>query len=301
MSIKGDVAFALFRPLKLVNKASSDVEKLKERAKKENEKFVFKMPQSEKAEFSLLPGTERECLIIRPKELNDQEKAILYLSGGVTNNWNTMLKMAVQYAIDTGVQTWYPVYPSMSEVSVMDSVSYLIDIYQRMTEISAPEKITIYGVSMGGFCALQILNFINHQRPELPMPGLVIVHSPWGLPDNEEDWELFRRYEKSDPLFIEENLRMLEELIPHTEPIPDWVLHSAQGDFTNAPPTYMYYGEEMLAGNEVLYRRAYERSGSGDKLHTSIEQKMVHGYSSAKTFQESRVKYDETLKLIEEL
>ena len=301
MSLSGNIAMVLLRLIKPGKGSFSNLEKLKKKAKKENEGFEFSMPKSRKAVFSLLPGMEKECLIIRPTELKDPGKAVLYIYGGVTNNWKTQRSMAVRYAVDTGVQVWYPVYPSMTEVCMTDTILYLTDIYRRMTEHFASERIVLTGVSMGGFYALQIVNAINQLELDLPMPGLILAHSAGGSADNEKDWELFRQYEKRDPMFAESDLRMVERITPHTEPIPGWVLYPAQGDFTNAPPTYLYYGEEMVAGNASLYKRAYDRSGTGDRLHIEIVKNMMHGYSCMPVFPESRRSYNETLKLIEEV
>ena len=301
MSLSGNAAMALLRLIKPGKGSFSDIEKLRKRAEKENGSFVFSMPKSRKAVFSLLPDTERECLIIQPEKLRDPGKAVLYIYGGVTNNWKTQRSMAVKYAADTGVQVWYPVYPSMTEVCMTDTIAYLTDIYRRMTERFAPGKIVLSGVSMGGFYALQIVNAINQLKLNLPMPGLVLAHSAGGSADNEEDWDLFRQYEKRDPFFSETDMRAVEKITPHTGQIPGWVLYPALGDFTNAPETYLYYGEEMPAGNAPLYKRAYERSGAGGKLHIEIVKNMMHGYSCFPAFPESRRSYYETLKLIAEL
>ena len=154
---------------------------------------------------------------------------------------------------------------------------------------------------MGGLFALQIVNSINKRSLDLPMPGLVIAQSPGGIPDNEKDWELIRRYEKRDPLFTEAELRSIEKLAPRNEPVPGWLLYPAQGDFHHAPPTYLYYGEEMLAGNAPLFQRSYERSGAADKLHIQITKNMMHGYSCVPVFPESKRSYNETLELIRQL
>lgn len=62
----------------------SDLEKLKKKARKENEGFSFSFPKNRKAAYSLLPGTQRECMIIDPITGKNQDKCILYIYGGVT-------------------------------------------------------------------------------------------------------------------------------------------------------------------------------------------------------------------------
>ena len=301
MSLSGDLAMGVLRVLEPGKGSFADPEKSRVRAEKENARFRFSMPRSRGAYFSLLAGTDKPCLIIRPKHLKRTDKAILYLYGGVTNNWQTQRSMAIRYAIDAGVETWYPVYPACTEVPLTQTVGYLADIYRRMTERYAPEKIILSGVSMGGYYALEIINWINHFSLPLPMPGLLLAHSPGGTPDTEADWEEMRRYEARDPMFSEDDLRVTEQIMPQNGPPPRWLLSPARGDFRSAPPSYLYFGEEMLAGNAVTYRRAYEQSGSGDKLHIEIAKNMMHGYSCMPVFPESKRAYYDTLALIEAL
>lgn len=301
MSLSGNVAMAILRVIQPGKGSFADIDKSKKKAEKENAAFVFSVPKSRTAKFSLLQDTEKPCLIIDPKKRSDTDKAILYIYGGVTNNWKTQRSMAVNYAAATGTQVWYPVYPAITEVSITETVDYLVQIYRRMTEQFAPEKIILSGISMGGFFALQIINSINQRQLDIPMPGLLLAHSPGGTPDTEEDWALMRAYEKRDPMFSEADLRVVEEIIPHDGPIPGWLLYPAQGDFRNAPPTYLYYGEEMLAGNAPLYQRAFEKSGSADRLHIEITKNMMHAYSCMPVFPESKMSYNETLRLIQSI
>ncbi|MBQ9687232.1 MAG: alpha/beta hydrolase [Oscillospiraceae bacterium] len=300
MSVSGKLAMAALRLIQPGKGSFSDLKECRARAERENARFVFSLPRSSKVDFSLLEGTGKPCPILRPKKPKDAEKAVLYIYGGVTNNWKTQRSMAIDFAAASGVETWYPVYPACTEVPMRETLAYLVEIYRRMTERFEPKKIVLCGVSMGGYYALQIVNWINHYGLDLPMPGLVIAHSPGGTPDNEADWDEMRKYEKRDPMFSEADLRMTLRLIPGDE-TPGWLLTPANGDFRNAPPTYLYFGEEMLAGNAVTYRRAYEQSGSGDRLHVEIVQNMMHGYSCMPVFPESKRAYYETLKLIEKI
>lgn len=226
MSISGKASMALMRMVKPGKGSFSDLGKLREKARRENEGFTFSYPRSGKTHYKLAEGTPRECLIIDPVKKRNSGKAILYIYGGVTNNWKTQRRMAVGLAADSGTQVWYPVYPSMSE-------------------------------------------------------------SPAGWPVREEDWDLFRKYEASDPMFSEGD--------------NDRYLCPELGDFRNAPPTYLYYGEEMIAGSAPLYERAFERCDSSGNLHVTITKNMMHSYSCMPVFPESRKSYNEVLRLIDNL
>ena len=214
MSLSGDIAMRLLRWIKPGKGSFSDLEKLQAQARKENERFSLRMPRNRNAECVLLPVTDLPCIVVRPRHMGAPDKVILYLYGGVTNHWNTQRNMAVRYAVDAGVTLWYPVYPSISEACVTDGLAYLAGIYRRMLEHYDAAKIAVSGVSMGGFYALELINWINHERADLPMPGLLLAHSPGGVPDDEADWAAFRSYEARDPMFAESDLRMTERLMP---------------------------------------------------------------------------------------
>ena len=301
MSLTGKITMGVLRIIKPGKGSFSDLEKLKKKARKENEGFSFSYPKNRKAAYSLLPGTPRECMIIDPVTGNNQDKCILYIYGGVTNNWKTQCSMAVDFAVRTRTEVWYPVYPAMSEVPVSVTIDHLIDIYRRMTERYDPSKIVITGVSMGGMFALEIINAINRKYQSIPMPGLIIAHSPGGWPVNEKDWEQFRRYEKKDPMFSEGDIRMTLKMVPGDMSLSEPYLFPELGDFRNAPPSYLFYGEEMIAGNAPLYERAFIKCGEAGKLHIKITENMMHAYSSMPVFPESRVSYNEIVRLIEDL
>ena len=301
MSISGNLAICILRMIHPGKGGYSDYETCRARAQKENDRFVFSCPKNRKVTYWHLKNAPKPCLIMKPKSCRHAEKVVLYIYGGITNNWNTQKNMAARYAVDSGTEVWYPVYPSFTEAPVTDILSYLLRIYRTMLKRYSADHIAFCGVSMGGFYALQMVNFINHEKLALPMPGLVIAHSAGGFPDDEVDWTYLRQYEKSDPMFAEADLRMTLRLMPSDCDEFWWALSPAMGDYRNAPPCYLYYGEEMLAGNAVLYQRAFQRSGISDKLHIHIEPNMMHGYSCMPVFPESKRAYWETISLIDAL
>ena len=81
MSVSGNIAMGILRIVKPGKGSFTDLEKCLVKAKKENDSFRFSMPKNQKADYELLSGTERECLIIRPKKRKNRDKVILYLYG----------------------------------------------------------------------------------------------------------------------------------------------------------------------------------------------------------------------------
>ena len=80
--------------------------------------------------------------------------------------------------------------------------------------------------------------------------------------------------------------------------VPKYAIYPALEDFTNAPLTYFYYGEETLAGNAACYKRAFRRSGSADKIHIHIQPGMMHCYACMPIFPECKKAYRQQIKLI---
>lgn len=76
-----------------------------------------------------------------------------------------------------------------------------------------------------------------------------------------------KQYEKRDPFFTIRDVQVMIELTAHGQETPPHALTPIHEDFHNAPPTYMYYGEEVLAGNAPAYRRAFQRDGVGERIH----------------------------------
>lgn len=304
MSITGNLSMGILRLVKPGKGSFNDLEKIRNRAARENAAFKYKEPANRHVSCELVSGPKRPCPVIAPRNARREGSAVLYIYGGVTNNWNAQRSMAMRFAADTATDVWYPVYPSMTEVNISETVEYLAGIYRLMTDRYPAGKIAFCGVSMGGQYAMGIMSAINQLSLGLPMPGLVIAHSPGGAADNDADWSLLARNEKRDPFFALGDVRMVERLTPKRadgQPTPSWSLYPAQGDFRNAPPTYLYYGEEVLAGNATLYRRAFEAAGEADKLHVTEAPNMMHCYACMPVFPESKKGYFETVDLVKAL
>lgn len=303
MSLSGNIAIKIMRFIHPGKGSFKDIEKCRRKAAKENARSKFVMPTNRKAEYELVKDTEYPCLIIRSrkKKTPDKNKAVMYIYGGVTNCWKIQIDFAIDYADRTGLDVWYPIYPSVSEVNITKSIDVLYNIYSMMTKRYSHDKIAVVGLSFGGSFALELIDRNNRSGEPVGMPGLVIAHSPGGIPDNDEDWAELLKYEEKDPFFALCDLKVIEELTAHGEEVPKHALTPIHENFKNAPPTYMYYGEEVLAGNSAAYKRAFERDGAGDRLHIDIKENMMHGYSCMPIFPESKQSYFESVELINNL
>ena len=301
MSISGKLAMTalklFFKKLQI-----TDVEKELEKCKQFNEKHRFVMPKDKKAYYELIiTAVNYPCLVIRSRKRKSSGKAVLFIYGGINSAWKKHLGMARRYADNTGADIWFPIYPSVSEVNITKSIDVLYEAYKTMMSNYDASKTVIVGNSFGGTFAMELINWNNRKGVPLKMPALIIAHSPGGVPDTDEDWKLMESYADKDPVIDISLVKTVAELTAHGEEVPKHAISPVYEDFHNAPPTYMYYAEEILAANAEAYKRAFKRDGVGDRLHISIEKNMMHSYSSMPIFPESKKAYYEGINLINEI
>lgn len=303
MSFSGKLAY---RALKLMTTVIpwmkedfTDVDTALEKARKINEKNKYTLPTDKKSLYEELTISGYPCLVIRSKkaELRENE-AILLIYGGITRQWKSELGIARRYADLTGMDVWYPIYPPITEVNITATLSVLYDTYRTMAEKYGSSNIAIVGDSMGGMFAAGIINRINRDQSKVGMPRLFIGNSPAGVPDSAEDWKEMEKYAAKDPLFTVNAFRGIGQLAAHGKNAPKDAYCPACMDFHNAPETYMYFAEELCAGNAKAYQAAYDRAGAGDRLHIHIQPEMMHGYSCIPVFPESRECFDEAIRLL---
>lgn len=304
MSILGNMAMVILRiTSQFMKNGVYDINEEIKKAKEYNKKHIYSMPHDSMAFYKELTIADYPCLIIQTKKKPViKDKAILFLHGGIKNDWKSELFIARGYANRTGMDIWYPIYPPITEVSITKTIEVIYQMYRQMIKKYNAEKIAIVGGSFGGFFALEIINWINRNGMEVKMPGLLIANSPAGLPDTEEDWELMRYYAKKDPILNVFAMEMVEGIVKYyDEKVPGYALYPMQGDFHNAPKTFIYYAEETCAGVSAAYVRVYERDGSANQIHMHIEPNMMHCYACCPVFAESRRDFYEQINLLNEL
>lgn len=303
MSISGKIAMAILRAssrlTRKVGSSAIDIEKELKKSKIINEKNTFVFPKDKKALYNEVLVEGYHCLVIRSRKSEPQkEQAILFIYGGTTNRWKAEISIARGYADRTGMDIWYPIYPSISEVNITKTIDVLYAVYRKMLKKYTANNVAIVGDSFGGLFATEIINWNNRSDTPVPMPRLIIANSPGGIPDTPEDWAEMEKYAKTDYLLNVEDFRMIDKLTAHGQDTPKHAYCPLYEDFHNAPETYMYFGEECCAGNARAYREAFERAGCENKLHIHIEPGMMHGYSSIPVFPESKRSYYEIIRLL---
>ena len=306
MSFSGKMAYKILKLMTTMipsMKADfTDISKELEKAEKINAKNQYRFPSDKKALYRELKISGYPCLIMRSRKTKPKKKkAILFIYGGITRQWKSELSIARRLGDQTGMDIWYPIYPPITEVNITVTISVLYDTYHAMVKKYGAKNIAVVGDSMGGMFAAAMLSYINKQKLNVGMPKLFIGNSPAGVPDTEEDWKEMEKYASKDPFFTVNAFRGIGLLAAHGQETAKDTYCPVYMDFHNAPDTYLYFAEELCAGNAGAYRAAYEAAGVGDRLHIHIQPEMMHGYSCVPVFPESKESYFEAVRLLNEV
>ncbi len=117
---------------------------------------------------------------LRPPGSSVKDGAILYLHGGAYAicSPRTHRSITTRLAIDTGLAVLCPDYRLAPEHPFPAAFEDTLDAYRLLLSRGvAPERITIAGDSAGGHLAAVLTGEIC--RTGLPMPGGVVLFSPW--------------------------------------------------------------------------------------------------------------------------
>ena len=306
MSFSGKVSYRILKLMTTIFpsiKADfADINTELKKAQKINEKNKYVFPSDRKSLYKELSISGHPCLIIRSKKIkNKKNKGLLFIYGGETLQWKSEIAIARCYSDRTGMDVWYPVYPPITEVNITVTISVLYETYHTMVRKYGSENIAIVGDSMGGLFAAGIINHINKNGLNIGIPKLFIANSPAGVPDTIEDWHEMEKYASKDPFFTVNAFRGMGLIASHGQETPKDTYCPVYMDFHNAPATYMYFAEELCAGNARAYRAAYAKAGAEDRLHIHIQPEMMHGYSCIPVFPESRRSFNEAIRLLNEV
>lgn len=311
MSFMGNAVMAVLRFAdKFHNKAITDPKQYLRIAQQKNARHTFHKVRGHSALYDYYKFNDCPVILIHSKKtVHRKDKAILYLHGGITNEWETELSVAKGYASRTGIDVWYPLFPSITQAAASDIVEIIFNVYKAVIKRYGAQNTALIGTSFGGtfgfglICRINMENkCVGKETNLIPMPSLYIANSPGGVPRTKEDWMEMEKMSVYDPLIhvsAVRNIIPMQHLIKAD--IPEYANSPAYGDLTDVPETYVYYAEETLAGNHLAYERGYEKYQAGSKMHLHIQPGMMHGYSCLPVFKESKAAYNEQIDLLKHL
>jgi acetyl esterase/lipase len=202
--------------------------------------------------FTLLPKT------------NASKRHVIYYHGGAYVNdvagphWDI-----VGALIDaTGATVTVPIYPLAPEQSNRPAFAFLTDVYLNVLTKAAASDVVLAGDSAGGGLALG--QAIEFRSQKLPMPGRIILFSPW-LDLTHADAEA-RKLEHKDVMLAVDALRVCgawwaggdDPRLPRLSPL--------YADLEGLPPIELYQGTKDIF---VVDARTFVRKvqAAGGSIH----------------------------------
>ena len=278
------------------------------KARAYNRKHPYREPRGIGASTLTLHAGKYPCLLMKREKDGLTKKAILFLHGGGDRDvWKPETGFARRYGKRAGMDVFYPLYPPFTEASPEEAADFVFRVYRGIVKRYGAGNVSVVGGSYGGLLALQLLSRINSHNAAadgepVPMPGLLILNSPFAYPKTAEEWALAGRLEAEDPILPVGAYRYMLGLTRKTAPdTPDWLLYPADMNFYGAPETYVFYADEACSAVSEAIRQSYERDGAGDRMHMHVEPGMMHCYASAPVFRESRRDFDKQIELLKRM
>ncbi len=310
MSFSAKVILSVLRAVKkagIRKGPGTDYESALQRARAYNRAHPYREPRGRGASYLTLRVRKYPCLLMKRDRNGLSGRAVLFLHGGGDRDvWRPEVSFAKRYGRRADADMFYPLYPPFTEASPGETAELILKVYRAVVKRYGADKTAVVGGSYGGFLALQLLSGINRHNAAggdpVPMPGLMILNSPFAYPKTEEEWALARRLEAEDPVLPVGAFRYMLGLTMHAAPdTPDSLLYPADMDFHGAPETWVFYADEACSAVADAVRSSFERDGAGDRLHMHVEPGMMHCYASAPVFRESRRDFGRQIELLKEI
>jgi acetyl esterase/lipase len=262
-------------------------------------KFKLKLPKKSGYSFKVIE-IDGSKVIIGHKIGEKTEKALLYLVGGAMRRWQLPTSESMlRYIEETNRDLWIPLYPLFPEYTFLDEVNMILDTHLKMVERYGAENIAWLGFSAGAGLILMCGRHIVKEKPDIPMPNLMIPVSPNNLVIGEDTRVRMKEIEKRD---ITMNADVTDKFVifyNHDGTVPEHLLgNAAEDDYTGFPRMRMYFGgDEIFAGQAPDYETAFRRCGVKD-FDIHVEPGIIHAYPFFTFLKEGKRGEDELIALL---
>jgi acetyl esterase/lipase len=263
------------------------------------EKFKLKLPKKRGYEFKKIEIDGFQVIIGR-KTGTHTRKALLYLVGGGERRWQMPSANSMcRYIEETNRDLWIPLYPLFPDYTFLDEVNMILDTYLKMVKKYGAENIAWLGFSAGADLILMCGRHIVKERPEIPMPALMIPVSPCDLVIGDATRARMKEIEKRDIIMHADDMDKFAVFYNHDGMVPDHLLgNAAEDDYTGFPKIRMYFGgDEIFAAEAPEFEAAFRRCGVKDfAIH--VEPGLFHAYPFFTFVKEGKRGEDELIELL---
>ncbi|MCR4673753.1 MAG: alpha/beta hydrolase [Lachnospiraceae bacterium] len=218
------------------------------------------------------------------------EFACLFLIGGgmVKYPRPDSIKKALQIAIETGRDMIVPYYPLCIENDIATVYDWIYDLYKKVIDEYAANKLMVTGSSSGGNLALGLIAHINAKQEGLAYPQKIYTSSPGECLGSDQVRQRAKELDAYDVAISASFMEMAEHIMRKSNnQIPDYMFYLEKGDFHGLPEVYLCYGshEVLYAAYEPI-KAALERDGV--KVIAEIGEEMYHCYPFIPLCKEAR-------------
>jgi acetyl esterase/lipase len=296
--------YSILKPIvrKAVKESSRQEETYEEFARTSHQiqaKFKLKLPRKNGYEFRLIEIDGCQVVVGHKTGANAKE-ALLYLVGGGERRWQMPSeKSMLRYLDETGRDLWMPLYPLLPDHSFLDAVTMILDTHLKMVQQYGAEHIAWLGFSAGADMIMMCGRHIVKERPEIPMPALMVPVSPCDLVIGEATRARMKEIEPRDIMMHAADMDRFALFYDHDGTMPPHLLgNAAEDDYTGFPKIRMFFGgDEIFAAEAPEYEAAFRRCGVKD-FRVHVEPGMFHCYSFFTFVKEGKRGEDELIALL---
>jgi Esterase/lipase len=203
-----------------------------------------------------------EILHLNDSGSSDDPRVIVYLHGGayVYQPYYEHIAMVERLAQESGARAIMPMYPMAPKYNCHESYAAVLKYYENLILTEDHESLVLMGDSAGGAIALALTQYLK--KNSLPMPGRLILISPWldARCDNPQIDEL--GIEAIDPMLTKQ-FYLAAQYWADGLPLDDPLISPAYGPLDGLPPITLYTGtREIFWPDAVKFNEKAKRCGA---------------------------------------
>ncbi|WP_295113992.1 alpha/beta hydrolase [uncultured Methanobrevibacter sp.] len=232
-----------------------------------------------------------ECQMIIFNEIEDAERLIIYLHGGIYVNEIRLphILFCDRIAKKTNACTYAPIYPLAPNHTYEETYKIVEKLYKHLLTLDKP--IIIIGDSAGGGLSAAFCEYLAIK--DLPQPKNLILISPWvdvSMSGDYDDVEF-------DPMLGIEGLRKMGETWAGDLNPKDYKISPLFGEVNKLPKTTLFVGtHEILYPDVVKFHEKLKDNNVDAELNVGEE--MTHVYAIYPLVPESKKAFNHIVEIL---
>jgi len=189
MSLKYEVVKRAVKAVGLKNRGKMTADEIIAFKKKQNAKS--RIPEIRDKKITASQDSVMGFPVLKMTHKEFTEKANLFIIGGgmVGKPQPSMIKKALRFCKETGLDLYIPYYPLCTEYPLNKAYEMIYETYKTMLVDYSSDNISIIGLSSGGNLALGLIAYMNAEHITLPRPHYIMVLSPGCCAVNDKERE----------------------------------------------------------------------------------------------------------------